>query len=417
VELLCVLVYPLTSGEPYSRSRIQGKLAERAGAAPETEVGATVAEHAFMPEHILHPYAGFSYNPSRDPEVNEFGFYGESPVVSRDPGRVNVALLGGSVTRDLYQMAGERLATLLAESPRYRGREIHLIYLAVDGFKQPQSLLALTFALYLGAEYDVVINLDGFNEVVLPLTDNLPNRIFPHYPRVWNLYADKGLSLIHVAQVAELMSIRKKQHARSRRFSNPLLRFSNFMLIVWESLDRRSGLEAQRVYFELVERARRGNPDASYGPAPDPEQLPHDHLRDAASRWAQASIQLRDLAEANGARYFHFLQPNQYVAGSKVFTEEEKRFADVDGYTGQDFPFHPAVRNYKPIARLGYPLLIENGAALRQPGVHFVDLTGIFADVRETIYRDACCHYNGTGNEIIAERIAQEIARDDGEAG
>jgi hypothetical protein len=413
VELLCVLVYPLLSDEPYSRSRIRSNLAERTRTAPESDLGAAVGEQAFIPEHILHPYAGFAYNPREDSEVNAFGFYGESPVVKRDPGRVNVVLLGGSVARALYQTAGERLAARLAESPRYRGREIHLICLAVDGFKQPQPLLALTFALYLGAEYDVIVNLDGFNEVVLPLTDNLPNRVFPHYPRIWHLYADKGLSLTHVVQVAELMSIRKRQHTLSRWFSNPLLRFSNFMLILWESLDRRSELEAQRAYFALVDRARQGNPDASYGPVPDPEQPPYDYSRDAASRWAQASLQMRDLAEANGARYFHFLQPNQYVAGSKIFTEEEKRFADVDAYTGQHFPYHSSVRNYKPAARLGYPLLIENGAALRQRGVHFVDLTGIFADVRETIYRDACCHYNGTGNEIIAERMAQEIARVD----
>jgi hypothetical protein len=413
-ELLCVLVYPMTSDEPYSRSRIQSALAERARAAPEPSAGAALGDQAFIPEHILHPYVGFSYNPSANPEINEFGFYGESPVVERDPSRVNAVLLGGSVARELYQMAGERLAARLAESPRYRGREIHLICLAVDGFKQPQSLLALTFALYLGAQYDVVVNLDGFNEVVLPITDNLPHRVFPHYPRVWNLYADKGLSPTRVAQVAELMSIRKRQHALSRGFSNPLLRSSNFALIVWESLDRRVELEAQRAYFALVDRARRGNPDASYGPAPDPAQPPYETSRDAARRWAQASIQMRDLAEANGARYFHFLQPNQYVSGSKVFTEEEKRFADVDAYTGQHFPYHPSVRNYKPAARMGYPLLIEHGAALRQRGVDFVDLTGIFSEVRETIYRDACCHYNQTGNEIIAERMAREIARDDG---
>ncbi len=159
----------------------------------------------------------------------------------------------------------------------------------------------------------------------------------------------------------------------------------------------------------MLDRARRGNPDASYGPAPDPQHAPHDYARDAASRWAQASLQARDLAEANGARYVHFLQPNQYVAGSKIFTDEEKRIADVDAYAGRHFPYHPSVRNYKAAAQLGYPLLIENGAALLQRGVHFVDLTGIFADVRETIYRDACCHYNRTGNEMIAERMAQEI--------
>jgi hypothetical protein len=33
--------------------------------------------------------------------------------------------------------------------------------------------------------------------------------------------------------------------------------------------------------------------------------------------------------------------------------------------------------------------------------------------VRETIYRDACCHYNLSGYEIIAERMAREILRGD----
>jgi hypothetical protein len=131
----------------------------------------------------------------------------------------------------------------------------------------------------------------------------------------------------------------------------------------------------------------------------------------------QASIQMRDLATANGARYFHFLQPNQYVEGSKVFSEEEKRVADVDAYSGREFPYHPSVRNYKRAARLGYPLLIESGAELRKQGVRFVDLTTIFAEVRETIYRDACCHYNLAGYEMIAERMAREIIRGDRTSG
>jgi hypothetical protein len=184
------------------------------------------------------------------------------------------------------------------------------------------------------------------------------------------------------------------------------------MLIVWESLDRRYELEAQQADLALADMARRGNPDASYGPTVDRTQRPDVFSRDAVSRWAQASIQMRDLAAANGARYYHFLQANQYVEGSKVFSEEEKRIADVDAYVGRDFPYNPSVRYYKPSARLGYPFLIEAGASLLEQGVRFVDLTMIFSDVRETIYRDACCHYNQAGNEIVAERISLEIIRD-----
>jgi hypothetical protein len=413
VELLAVLVYPVTSDQPYSRSRIQSGLAKRRASAPDPEADLGTGNQAFLADQILHPYVGFAYDPRKNPEVNEFGFFGESPVAKRDPGRVNVAILGGSVARELHESAGATLIAELAKSPIYRGKEIHLICLAVDGFKQPQPLFSLAFAMYLGAEYDVVINFDGFNEVVLPLTDNIPNKVFPHYPRIWNFYADKGLSLTHVAQVALLMSLRERQHALSRTFSNSLLRSSNFMLIIWEGFDRRYEFEAQQAYLALIDMARRGNPDASYGPALDPSQGADAYVRDAVGRWAQASIQLRDLAAANGARYFHFLQPNQYVEDSKVFTEEEKRIADVDAYAGRELPYHPSMRNYKRAARLGYPLLIERGAELAERGVRFVDLTMIFAEMRETIYRDACCHYYLRGYEMIAERMAREIIRDD----
>jgi len=409
IELLAVLVYPMTAGQSYSRIRIQDELEKRRASAPEPAADLGMGDQAFLADHILHPYVGFAYDPRKNPEVNDFGFLGESPVVKRDPGRVNVAVLGGSVARELYESGGATLAAALADSPIYRGKEIHLICLAVDGFKQPQQLLSLAFFLYLGAEYDLVVNLDGFNEVVLPLTDNVPNKVFPDYPRIWNFYADKGMSLTHVAEVAELMSLRERQYALARAFSSPLLRWSNFMLILWESLDRRDELEAQRTYLALVDMARRGNPDASTGPPSDPKLGTDVVAREAVAHWAQASVEMRDLAAANGARYFHFLQPNQYVEGSKVFTEEEKQFADVDAYAGREFPYHPSMRNYKWAARLGYPLLVESGAGLAERGVRFVDLTMIFADVRETIYRDACCHYTRSGYRMVAERIAREI--------
>ena len=92
-----------------------------------------------------------------------------------------------------------------------------------------------------------------------------------------------------------------------------------------------------------------------------------------------------------------------------MFTEEEKRFADVDAYAGREFPYHPSMRNYKWAARLGYPFLVENGAGLAERGVRFVDLTMMFSDVHETIYRDACCHYTRSGYQMVAKRIAQEI--------
>ena len=41
--------------------------------------------------------------------------------------------------------------------------------------------------------------------------------------------------------------------------------------------------------------------------------------------WKRSSLQMKVLCDANGTKYYHFLQPNQYVIGSKPMSEAEKR--------------------------------------------------------------------------------------------
>ena len=45
-------------------------------------------------------------------------------------------------------------------------------------------------------------------------------------------------------------------------------------------------------------------------------------------------------------------------------------------------------------------------------GVRFHDLTRIFENHPETIYRDTCCHVNQRGNELLGEAIAEAILDD-----
>jgi hypothetical protein len=47
----------------------------------------------------------------------------------------------------------------------------------IGGYKQPQQLMALNWFMALGGEFDIVINLDGFNDVALPALENVPTRI------------------------------------------------------------------------------------------------------------------------------------------------------------------------------------------------------------------------------------------------
>jgi len=123
----------------------------------------------------------------------------------------------------------------------------------------------------------------------------------------------------------------------------------------------------------------------------------YEHLVDI---WQRSSLQLDRLCRANGIRYYHFLQPNQYVDGSKLLTADERSQAFTE-----DHPYRAGVE-------MGYPLLVRAGVDLSAQGVRFVDLTRVFIDEESTLYVDDCCHFNEAGNRLIAARVTHELLTD-----
>ena len=116
--------------------------------------------------------------------------------------------------------------------------------------------------------------------------------------------------------------------------------------------------------------------------------------------WRRSSRTIHGMATGAGIRYYHFLQPNQYVPGAKPMGAEERR---------------DAVRLAAPYRRLvenAYPLLRDSGRALVTDGVRFHDLSGAFSDHPEPLYVDSCCHVRARGNIIVADRIFDAINRD-----
>jgi hypothetical protein len=122
-----------------------------------------------------------------------------------------------------------------------------------------------------------------------------------------------------------------------------------------------------------------------------------ERARDLVSYWKRSSVLLDQRAQASGFRYFHFLQSNQWVDGSKTFSKREQSIARPDHYVRRE------------AAILGYRELIEAGHRLREGGVAFTDLTMIFRDVEAPLYIDPCCHVNREGYERIATAIGRTI--------
>lgn len=347
---------------------------------------------------VVHPYLGFVQHPDLNPSTSPQGFPMNDPLpVSRAPDRLVVGVFGGSFAAGFSLDARDLLVGALAPL----GREVVVVNLAVGGYKQPQQLLALAWALSLGSQFDLVINIDGFNEVVLPVVNNMPHGVNPYYPRAWDQRVAGFLTPDRAAQLAGLTTAVEARAAWARLFLDWRLDRSVVLCILWRTRDLALERERTRLAQRLEEaRSAAESGFLARGPAADLPSNPNLMYDALAGYWHACSLQMHRLCEANGIRYYHFLQPNQYVKGSKPMGRRERAVAFKE-----DHPYRPSVLR-------GYPQLRRHGAQLVAEGVHFTDLTMIFAEVRRPVYTDDCCHVDRFGYSLIADELGR-MARSD----
>jgi len=411
LELLSRPIYHGITGR-----RLTGEdLAARAPGSPPEGRKAPASDRSdgspsYMRGHVLHPYLGFVRNRDASSHlfngrpvvlpVNEYGFFGDPPPPAASPRPFTIALTGGSAALDLFLRSRAVLAAELERRDGFEGGRVRIISLALGGMKQPQQLMALDFFLAAGRSFDAVVNLDGFNEIALPLSENIPLGVSPLFPRSWRSYAAKAFDPEETVAVAEIEETRSEIERWRRRLSRSFLRRSGLVRILWRAWSKRE--ERRWRAEEAALRARMEGKKPGYqvrGPSYRPGSE-GEILADCARLWKESSLQMWKICRENGIAYYHFLQPNQHLAGSKRLTDWEKRFA----LAAPRFPHRRSVEE-------GYPLLRAAGEELARTGVPFGDLTGLFSGVNGTVYEDACCHYNQVGNDLLAEGIADWIAR------
>ena len=175
------LLYPWVSGETFAYATLRARLFKAAYGSAEPVDDQVPVDREIGGRHILHPYLGYFLDPRVPPRAgipyarhSVYGFPGETVPSKRSDDRIIVALSGGSMALQIFFEKSEEFLEALRVHPSFRGKEIELVCFAMGGFKQPQQLMVLNYFLVLGAEFDGWINLDGFNEIVLPLSDNLP---------------------------------------------------------------------------------------------------------------------------------------------------------------------------------------------------------------------------------------------------
>ena len=396
MEILAQLAFRSVYGFSYRPAKLV-RLTSSSWMANQDDVG--------LPAHFsqlaIHPYMGFAIQaPNRTD--SDFGFTKAMPseAFRKNSEQLSVLIVGGSVAMQLSNSPSGQ--SVLEKSLREKFSELNIdkkvlfFSAALPGFKQPQQLLSHAYLASLGAHFDLVINVDGFNEMTLAMLEGKPKGLHLAYPRGWDSLVGGQVTAVKLRSIGRLLRVRDQQESTLELalsfprsavfglyFANRVIdNESNATLLV-------AAIEHSKNKNSLTFEA--GGPTFNH----DTSQNAYDYL---ANLWLNSSKQLALAVEANGGQYIQVFQPNQYLEGSKPLSELEKnKFYLPDEAFGKIYG--EALPSFKTVIKE------------LQLNSWFVDSSMIYQNELATVYSDICCHFNDYGLELLADFIAAQVIR------
>ncbi|TVM14681.1 hypothetical protein DPQ33_16870 [Oceanidesulfovibrio indonesiensis] len=349
------------------------------------------AEETLGGEYAPHPYIGLVKRQLPGQAGLGSDAWIESILAHHRPGDYNVLLLGGSTAASIQQDGLEYMTRSLSALPWVRDRNVNVFNGSMPQAKQPQQLQALTYLLSLGAKVDMVINIDGFNEVALtPVADPYSSLFYPvGWSQTTAADSDLQLSLLGKLRVAE-----EFQERFARFFSVLGALPSRTVNALWLVIHDRSEKNAQEVLRKLSE-ARRATEDAdTVGYRPDVEG--EDITRVLADHWARSSKLMADFALSQGILYIHVLQPSAFTPGAPTRAAH-------------------GASPYAVWASRGYRSMVDHADALQRMGVVFLDASALFAPSGYGTYMQGCCTLTDEGAQMLIREIVGTLGSLDGQ--
>lgn len=369
------LVITLAAGEGLARIVFQ-----YFGSAPETVFHTDTYEFDSQLEILQwsqdikpHPLFGFM----REKNLSLIGELREHHPTNE----FRILLLGGSVAEIFGDWT--HIETILKQRiSALRNLDVRLLNLATGGYKQPQQFFILS---YLIDQVDLVINIDGFNE----LMSHDDDFYFPlEYPIFWNRFfsensfnyglytAEASVRLLY--QFINFLPQRFKYLSSSRAY---YFFWSNLRIILFNS-------------FMRLERLNRDKLNEGRKLMRPPDDL-ESGGKEKLSVWKKYQVLSALIARSRNLPYFSFVQPNQYLKGSKPLSSREI----------QNF-INPA---WAAFLNPRMKMLSEAADELAKSGLPVKNAMWIFKNELQDIYIDSCCHFNDLGNKILENAILDEI--------
>jgi hypothetical protein len=374
-----------------------------------------IAPHLQVAEAVFHPYLAFINRVGRSGQygaltytTNNHGWQFIKSLIEanprccdyptkHEPDELIVGIFGGSVSGgfSLLAQASPSFARRFEDIPKFAGKRIRILNFAMAGFRQPQQLQTLAYYLSLGQEFDVVINLDGFNEVVTS-SRNWASHVEPTYPAdtVWgemgrhlersNLPLTGSHHLLAAYhERAETESRRRAEWCRIASCFTITKMAEYYHQFRHSALGSATRSDVEKVSLFPVIHRYTFDPDI-------------DIYQYIADRWADSSLAMAKLMDGREAIFLHVLQPNQWYRKSGEYKPIDRG--------------HIYKWVIDPVNR-GYAAMIERLPRLKAAGVNVLDATLIFKDINNGIYDDDCCHYTKNGYDILFGVVAGEIGR------
>ena len=240
---------------------------------------------------------------------------------------------------------------------------------AIGGGKQPQQLFKLYYLDLIDFKFDIIINLDGFNELALPLSENYQINDHLIYPRnfsrlvsTFNSNFDcvndinkrtKRFLLFPILELYDLYKIRNCHFSLEGENKNTGTRFSDMTNFKKRDLEKS-----------------------------------FKHVKEI---WEKSSEKINDFSKLKNIFYIHVIQPNQYLKDSKKLTNKEIELLNYSKYGDI-------------ISQYYYSFNFENLNIKNK-----LDLKYIFKYNNNEIYRDYCCHLNNYGMHLISKEIVKKF--------
>ncbi|MDQ2096531.1 MAG: hypothetical protein QQW96_02600 [Tychonema bourrellyi B0820] len=363
----------------------------------------------------LHPFFGYVMkqgsfaNKRINLKVNRQGFFSqqEYPFTKTSKNQFIVGIFGGSVANNLAvdEYESRMLSRKLKSYPEFANKEIVVLNFANGGYKQPQQLLVLNYFLALGQEFDMVVNIDGFNEVALANLNN-KSKLDLAMPSVQHVQpltdlANDNLSPEVMTSIVKISENKKQLRTTIAQLQNCKLALCNAVTSIKVRLLLKDYQQELVKYDKQVKQSKTDpkNSGTVYIPKSDTVLDDAAAFSKMVSMWYESSVMMNQVLSIRNIPYFQFVQPNQYYPTKRVFTQKEKEFTIV-----KDSPYIEGVTK-------GYPLLLSKVDDLQKAGVSVFSGVNILDNTKETVYKDSCCHYNLVGQELFANYISSSIIK------